>query len=93
LNETAVDNINSKWYHVPIAFVAPVRRLLRRLVTSLLDESDPWHGPQGDGNELATFEDYTEEFFHESSRPPGQLLNAMNEETLFDSDLSDSDDE
>jgi hypothetical protein len=69
-------------------------------MTSLPHKSDPWHGPQGDGNELATFQDDTDEeiailqeFPHESSRPPDQLLDAIDKETLFDSDQSDSNDE
>jgi hypothetical protein len=69
-------------------------------VTSLPDESDPWHGPQADGNEPTTFQDYTDEeiailqeFLHESSLLPGQLLDAIDEETLFDSKSSNSDDE
>jgi hypothetical protein len=83
-----------------MASVATARRLLRRLVTPLPDESDPWHGPQGDGNELATFQDYTDEeiailqeFLREFSLPPDQLLDAIDEETLFGFDSSDSDDE
>jgi hypothetical protein len=61
LNETAIYNTKSKRYHFPMPFVAAVRRLLRRLVTPLPNESDLWHGPQGDGNEFATFQDYTDE--------------------------------
>jgi hypothetical protein len=67
-------------------------------VTSLSDENDPWHGPQGDGSEVPTFQDYQDgeiavlqEFLHESSLPPDQLLDAIEEETLFNSDSSDSD--
>jgi hypothetical protein len=77
-----------------------MRRLLSRLVTSLPDESDPWHGHQGDENERSTFQDETDEeiairqgFLHESSLPPDQLLDANDEETLLNSDSSDSDDE
>jgi hypothetical protein len=77
-----------------------VQHLLHRLVTSLPDESDSWHGPQGDGNEFDTFQDYPDDeiailqdFLHESSRPLDQLIDAIDEETLFDSDSSDSDDE
>jgi hypothetical protein len=68
-------------------------------MTFLPDESDPWHGPQGDGNEFASFQDSTDEeiailqeFLHKSSLPPDQLIDAIDEETLFDSDSSDSDD-
>jgi hypothetical protein len=100
LNETASYNTNSKQYHLSMASVVTVRRVLRRLVTSVPDESDPSHGPQGDGNELATFQDFPDEkiviiqeFLHESSLPPDQFIDAINEETSFDSDSPDSNDE
>jgi hypothetical protein len=83
-----------------MAFVATARRFFPRLLAFLSDESDPWHGPQGDGDELAAFQDYMDEeiailqeFLHESSLSPDQLPDAIDEETLFNSDSSDSDDE
>jgi hypothetical protein len=81
-------------------FVAAMQRVLRRLVTYLPNEGDPWHGPQCNGNEFTTFQDYTDdeivilqESRHESGLPPDQFLDAIDEETLLDSDSSDNDDE
>jgi hypothetical protein len=67
--------------------IATVRDRLRRLVMSLPNESDPWHGPHDVGNGLANFQDFTDEeipilqeFLQEPSLPHDHTMAVINDE-------------